>query len=389
MSNEPDTQEQADASKDDSKEVVAPDAAPAPGTDNDAQPDTRPGKGPSRAALWLATLALLGVVALGAGAYYWFNHWRVAESTALDQRLAKLAADVQAAADQSSQVGSQIAALAARGEQAGKALMDLQGAFEASRQERLDLLAAFNKLQEQRSPGRNGWELREVEHLLIVAGQRLTLQQDVATALTALEVADARIGDLADPSWNSLRRQLVTEMNALRSIGTIDVAGIALYFADVMTRVAELPLRDGEPADPQAAATAPGKPQPQDWRTRLGDIWADLRTLVVVKSRDIPDYVAFDPELRYLLQHSLRLELANARLAALSRDDRNFQASISMITKLLNDYFNTQSAPVADLLARLERYSTQVLNPELPDISGSLSLLRERLAAGSNEGPNS
>jgi uroporphyrin-3 C-methyltransferase len=387
MSNQTDIQEQTDTRPDEGEAATTTAVEQAASADEPAMVvEPQAGKDGSRAAFLLAALALLGVVALAAGAYYWFYHWRAADSQALEQRLATLEASAASAAEGGEKIESQITTLSARLEQAAAGIADLQAGYQASRQEQLDLLAAFNRLQEKQTPGRIGWKLREIEHLLIVAGQRLTLQQDVATALAALQAADARLEDLADPSWNALRRQLVAEMNALRSVDSVDNAGIALYFADMMTRVADLPLRDGKPVDAQGAASDSNEAQPGGWREKLSNLWTVLRAQVVVKDREIPEFVVFDPELRYLLQHSLRLEFANARLAALSRDDRNFKASMTGIKELLNTYFNTEAPPVADLLARLESYSSQTLNPELPDISGSLNLLRERMAASDNDG---
>ena len=88
-----------------------------------------------------------------------------------------------------------------------------------------------------------GWSVSEVEYLINIANLRITLEQDIDTALVALQTADNRLALLGDPNLFIVRRQLTAEMNALKSVETVDITGLSLYLTDLVSRVKMLPLK--------------------------------------------------------------------------------------------------------------------------------------------------
>ena len=85
---------------------------------------------------------------------------------------------------------------------------------------RVSVLAALLGRSEQ------GWGLSEVEYLLRIANHRLLLQRDVKTAKVALRSADARLRELADPHYLSVREQIAAELEALEAVPSVDAEGI-------------------------------------------------------------------------------------------------------------------------------------------------------------------
>ncbi len=231
------------------------------------------------------------------------------------------------------------------------------------------------------------WLLREVEYLLTAAELRLQLERDVVTAIAALEAADRRLSDSNDPTLIPLREQIIGSLNALRAIRPPDVPGLALALADIMTRVEDLPLKGLEmihAAEVPGASTTPGdavSAQAPRWRTALRAMWRDLVALVDVKSMSVPDHVIFDPGKRYLLQQSVRLELAAARLELLRHDTQNFRASLARISDLLGRHYDTQAPEVSAMMETLTPMRSVELAPSLPTLSEPLALLRAQLDA--------
>ena len=91
---------------------------------------------------------------------------------------------------------------------------------------------ALVSLYQDKRGSNEDWALAEVEYLLIIAMHRLLLEEDVMTALAAMEAADLRLKDLGNPGLLPVRQQLATDINQLRSVNLADIAGMAIYLAD-------------------------------------------------------------------------------------------------------------------------------------------------------------
>jgi uroporphyrin-3 C-methyltransferase len=218
--------------------------------------------------------------------------------------------------------------------------------------------------------------LSEIEYLLIIANHRLILQKDVPTALAAMDLADRRLKGLGDPRIIDVREQLTADINQLRAVNQVDIAGLALYLADLILRVEQLPVRENIVSMPKPIADTDPSINKDGWRHVVSLIWLELKNLVVISRDKEISPVRLLPDEVYFLYHNLRLELANARLAVLAHDNGNLQASLSNIIDWLNHYFNTGDAAVSNILESLQQMQTLQLDPDLPDISSSLESVR-------------
>lgn len=246
---------------------------------------------------------------------------------------------------------------------------------------RLEQLAEnLQTLSEKQRDSSRDWTFAEIEYLIIIAMQRLALEGDVKTAATALQSADNRLKDLADPSLLPIRKQLAADINALRSIDAVDIAGISLFLADTTARVETLPLKEiltGNQAATETPAAEAQKAAPV-WRKMLTVIWQELKSLVKISKAGQELTISLLPEERYYLRQNLRLQLEVARLAVMRRDSDNFNASITLINAWLEKYFDTANSGVMNILDTLAGMKGIDLNPSLPDIQGSLDALRAR-----------
>jgi uroporphyrin-3 C-methyltransferase len=225
------------------------------------------------------------------------------------------------------------------------------------------------------------WILAEAEYLVFAANQRLALEGDVDTAAAALRSADERLEAADHPNLIPVREQLIKDIGALEAVNLPDSEGLALYLAEVVGRVADLPTKPIADLGPPFSSVKNEEHVVDNWRNLLGAVWDDLVNLVEVKDAELPDSVLFDPELRYFLQQNLRLELASARLAVLRRDTANLRASTSLLKRLLTTYYDVDDAAVGAIVKRLDAAATVELAPELPDIAGSLDKIRGYRAA--------
>jgi len=113
-----------------------------------------------------------------------------------------------------------------------------------------------------------------------------------------------------------------------------------------------------------------------DWRELFTAMWQDIKGLVTVRRRDEPVQPLLPPEQRFYLQQNLVLKLETARLALLQREATVYRTALDEAERWTREYFNTGTAPGEAFLQGLARLQQTQIAPDLPDIGGSLRVLR-------------
>lgn len=322
----------------------------------------------------LIALIVLLVLLLGGGAVYWLYDKQKSIRNLMDQQLQhydskldELTIQVQESTSNVSNIESSRQASTSEFENRLTELTNNQ----------IVLSDTLEVVQNKKPRQETDWVLEEVEYLLTIAQQRLSLERDAATALAAMQSADNRLKDLGNPNLNGVREQLIREMNALREVKDADISGMVLYLADVTTRVESLPLKDFEvPTLMDMQVPTKEEAVEGNWKEMFLSMWGDLVKLVEVKDQAVPDEILFDPELRYFLQQNLQLELTSAKLSVLRRDSNSMKASLNRVAEILKRYFDGDAAPVKAILDQLAGMETMDLKPPMPEITQALNELK-------------
>lgn len=271
----------------------------------------------------------------------------------------------------------------------------LDGLRQSLEQDRSGLAARIDKLdEEQKAMGQRfsvlaammgrserGWTLAEVEYLLRIANQRLQLQRDRTTATQALQSADGRLRDLADPHYQGVREQIARDLDAVRALPPVDVDGLSATLSAALTQVDELPVAGShyQPAA-QAGGDAAQGGATADTLAGLGKlVWKALSELFRVREHDQAVGPMLPPEREFFLRENLRLQLAAARLALLRTDQTQYRSALQTAQQWLERYFDTENAGVQQLLGRLQELAAVDVAPVMPDVSASLRLLRQQM----------
>jgi len=272
----------------------------------------------------------------------------------------------------------------------------LDGVNRALHDERAALDAQIRKLDEDQQSishristlaaiiGRSesGWTLAEVEYLLRIASQRLQLQRDTNAAAKALEAADERLREFADPHYLKVREQIARDLDAVKAVPVVDVDGLAVTLGSAITSVDQLPVagthyQPVNQPDNDNGATAGTTAKNID---ELGKVvWTSLSELFRLREHDKPVGPMLPPEREYFLRENLRLQLAAARLALLRNDAAQYQAALHTADEWLGGYFDPADTSVQQLKSRLEAIASVDITPKLPDVSGALRLLRQQM----------
>lgn len=226
------------------------------------------------------------------------------------------------------------------------------------------------------------WMAAEAAYLIQIANHRLHLEWDVKTAISALETADTRLRDSADPSWIPVREMLALEINSLKGVGLADIEGLALQLSGLAAGVKELKLLGTERVPGARAAQASGKKEVKDERnlkTLLQDGWEGFKSIMVIRHHGQPVSALLPPDQQLFIQQNLRLQLEAARVSLLRGNQALFDSSLQSAVQQLNQYFDTDNAKVKSYLTEIEVLSRLRVRPQLPDISASLIALREQL----------
>jgi uncharacterized protein HemX len=104
-------------------------------------------------------------------------------------------------------------------------------------------------------------------------------------------------------------------------------------------------------------------------------VWHDIMSLVTIRRSDEISRPQTNPEQRYIIQAQLRLKLVTARLAAVSRNQTLYRASLTEAADWLNRYYDNSDSTVSEDYATLTELAALPINPELP----SLLPLRQQL----------
>lgn len=238
---------------------------------------------------------------------------------------------------------------------------------------------SFSRLARQSDSGW-GWRLTEIRHLLAAASHRLTLERDVDTALAALQLAAARLGEIPDPKLAGVRGQLAADLARLQEAAQgPSLAGLAQSLSDLAREAEALPLRPVRPAvAPPGPTEAEGPETASWWRRALRALLQELKSLVVISRSGAS--VALLPKEAYFLRQNLRLQLEAARLALLLKDSQQFQASLRVCQDWLREHFDLGDPDARAALAMMEAAAAADLERAVPSVSRSLQALENYLA---------
>src|SRR5512143_2497523 len=229
--------------------------------------------------------------------------------------------------------------------------------------------AALESLYKDLAQGRDQWTLAEIEQVLLTAAQQLQLAGNVKAAIIALEGADTRLQRLNKPQFTALRRAIASDLANLRAVPSLDEVGASARIEALVAHHASWPL-----ASAQASEAVPA-PRSLKAANFGQEVWAELKHLVQIRRVEGNEAVLLPPDQAYFLRENLRLRLLSARLALMSQDQAAFRADLRAVQQMLERYFNTRDAGVADAIKEVNRLAGLQIAVKLPGIDASLAAL--------------
>ena len=231
---------------------------------------------------------------------------------------------------------------------------------------------------------RNDWLIAEAEYLVRLANHRLLLEKDISTASVALKAADARLAEVADPALLSIRKILLNDLNSLSNIPTIDLAGLSVTLSSLSNNIPNLPLSTPSPVTHEI--NKPEKITSSNEATDIKNlptaIWEDIKSLIIIRNHEKPLKPLLAPEQHFFLVQNLKLLLEQSRLALLNGNNIIYQERLETIKKWIQEHFDTQHNVTRNILVSLDELQKFDIDPTLPDISSTYSLIEKYRTQG-------
>lgn len=262
-----------------------------------------------------------------------------------------------------------------------KAQIDREAAADAETRRQIESLLSLSRdvaaleattteLQDRAALPQRSWARAEALALLELASRQLRVERNVDAAIEALATADARLAQLREPALNTVRRQLTSELEALRSFTKPDLAGITEQLRQAETRAARLTAR----GILLESTAAPAEPE-STWSRAWGVVRRTLGSLVTLRSTTTGTLVTIEEQ--RLKRQRLQLLLLEARIAVARSDQSAFTAGIAAARTWLTENFDAADPDVTVLAAELQTLAQTDIAPRLPDVSSSRRLLEQ------------
>lgn len=347
----------------------------------------------SRSFAWMGYLILLAVLAISAGGWYLLRELR-SKQEGLGGQLSSKDQQLQNVGQQLATMQSELAALHAQVTNAQSQVSTEDSKVErelgeqASRlNDRIDMArtelgGAIQAIQRQLNKSRGDLMVADAEYLLSIANQKLHLVGDVKAVLAAMEAADQRLHDSGDPAVYKVREALAEEIALVKKMNAPDVVGISSKLLALEGKAKQAPL-----FLPHAGKV---KEHAEDVPVQGDDhgVLEDIKDLVTVRRSDRPVEEILEPQQAEALRQILLLKLETTRAALLRGDEALYKDSLGSAIGWLKEHFDSAAPETQALQEGLQSLTAYDLSLPFPDISKSLSLLRniERLRLESEEG---
>ncbi|WP_069384890.1 uroporphyrinogen-III C-methyltransferase [Halomonas caseinilytica] len=330
--------------------------------------DGNSGKGGKGGKAGVLALVLVILLAIAVGVFGWLGWQRLQGQ---QQRLAELP-EQPATQAQVDDLSKQLQSAQSERKSAADLLRQEFETYRSDVNENLDKV--LEQLSREQQTDERDWLHAEAAYLLRLANQRLQLERDVEGSAALLRTADARLKEADNPALMPVRREIASELAALRSVPRVDRTGLFLTLNAQQEQIAGRPLaQDVEEITGDASIEeAPSG----GWQKQLSKVGEELKDLVTVRKHDEALEALISPEQESYLRQSVRLVLEQAQLALLKEEQELYDASLDKALKLIRGYYDTDDSGVQGVLSQLEELKGRSIRPELPDISGSQQALQ-------------
>lgn len=346
----------------------APVEEPTTAVESSQQPAAASRKGKNTGPV-LGAIAIVLVIALGAGGYY-HTHQQAQQLIAANQALQQQLEGVKQSQQQERN------ALEGLLQQQGKTL-------DAADREQANLARQLSELQEKvatiSGSDAKTWLLAQADFLVKMAGRKLWSDQDVISAAALLKSADASLADMNDPSLLDVRRAITEDIGTLATLTQVDYDGIILKVNQLSNQVDNLRLADNDTDEaPMDQNSSELSGSIAEWRQNLAKSWRNfMADFITIRRRDASAEPLLAPNQDIYLRENIRSRLLVAAQAIPRHQNETYKQSLETVSTWVRAYFDTTVPATKAFLEELDSLSQQSISMDVPDQLKSQPLLEK------------
>ena len=317
----------------------------------------------------LGAIAIVLVIALGAGLYYHGHQQALAQQAENNELSDQLTALHNEQAQEKLRINALI-------NQQNKAL-SVADQLQTSQSQQLKELEA--KVAAISGSDAKNWLLAQADFLVKLAGRKLWSDQDVTTAGALLKSADESLAEMNDPSLIDVRRALTEDIASLASVSQIDFDGIILKLNQLSNQVDDLRLADNNSDEaPMDEDDGEVSSSLTEWRQNLVKSWHNFMSeFITVRRRDSSAEPLLAPNQDVYLRENIRSRLLVAAQAVPRHQNEVYQQSLETVSTWVRAYFDVNDPTTNAFLSQLDELSQQSINMDVPTELKSQPLLEK------------
>lgn len=317
----------------------------------------------------LGAIAIVLVIALGAGLYYHGHQQALAQQAENNELSDQLTALHNEQAQEKLRINALI-------NQQNKAL-SVAEQLQTSQSQQLKELEA--KVAAISGSDAKNWLLAQADFLVKLAGRKLWSDQDVTTAGALLKSADESLAEMNDPSLIDVRRALTEDIASLASVSQIDFDGIILKLNQLSNQVDDLRLADNNSDEaPMDEDDGEVSSSLTEWRQNLVKSWHNFMSeFITVRRRDSSAEPLLAPNQDVYLRENIRSRLLVAAQAVPRHQNEVYQQSLETVSTWVRAYFDVNDPTTKAFLSQLDELSQQSINMDVPTELKSQPLLEK------------
>tara|TARA_Y100001935_G_C17311772_1_gene517178 strand:+ start:16590 stop:17657 length:1068 start_codon:yes stop_codon:yes gene_type:complete len=224
----------------------------------------------------------------------------------------------------------------------------------------------------------DSWLISEAEYLLQLANDRLNLAKDLKTAKNALIAADEKLMKTNNTSFDPIRKQIAFDIQLINVTKSPDKIGISAKISALNSQIMQLPLKNASMKKVMKKTKKEDeKVSDRNWDNLINNILIGLQNTIKIQKRDEPISTILPPEQQYFIFENLKLFLESSRMAMIQADNTMFQYYLEKSKNWIEKHFYKSDNITKEVLLTIDELMKIEVNPKYPNISKSLSLLKE------------
>ncbi len=357
----------------------------------------KPGPQRSRGGNWLLWL-LLVVLAGAFGAFYWQQtqlalsqreQLQQVESNyqslqlALEQTRSGVQSELQAQVEllesSASLLEQAMSELQQQEQQGARQLQELRQGVDRQLQDTRMVVGTLQRQLTSLQQRDTRWLNAEAAYLMRLANYKVTVEHDTQTAVQLLQTIERLLADQLDPAARSALGSVANDREALQNVNVPDKLNLSRQIDVLLQKLDTISIAAAreqiyqqgiETAQQQTSAVA----QQQGWSAALIDL---LRSIFVWRRSQPSELEFLAPDQETMIKQQIRLQFEQARMAVVQTNQQLFVQSLQQVEAGLTRHFVQESEAARELLAEVERLRAQQIEPQLPELSGSLVLIEQ------------